>query len=332
LEKAKSVVEIYGTQGEMNKQMTTNCSDLTLRPPRKEKICVIIVTYFPDIDGFRSRLNSIRDQVPRIVIIDNTPDDSVQKNLQESDKIKVQYIHNTINLGLASAMNRGARWALENNYEWAIFFDQDTTVDPNIIASLLETYAMVDNPRVAVMGCNYYDPTVGKPTFKTKKDNAWEIRLEVITSGSLISLEAWERVKGFREIFFIDCVDTDFGLKCSRAGYLVIFSPKVLMTHKIGNTKFRRIFGFPWVRVLSSDHPPFRKYFRVRNQLIIWSEYFWPYPKWTIKDIMSFTFFMIKELLVDERWALQLRFIFLGIMDALSERMDRKIDPSGKLM
>jgi len=298
-------------------------TDKIIIPPLQEKICAVIVTYFPDVD-FPCRLELIRAQVSKVVIIDNTPGNRTQKILGGIDPFNVCTIHNTTNLGLATAMNQGAKWALENGYKWALFLDQDTTVAPYIISSLLETYSMVGNPRVAIVGCNYDNPVIAQPAFKIKKD-PWEVRLEVITSGSLISLEAWKKVGGFRETFFIDCVDMEFGFKCSSVGYLVVFSFQVLMNHKIGNAKYYHVFGVPWLKLLCSHHPPFRKYFIMRNQLILWSEYFLKYPKWVIVNMMVFAFFIVKGLLLEDKLVSQIRFIFLGIIDALMGKTDRKI-------
>ena len=63
----------------------------------------------------------------------------------------------------------------------------------------------------------------------------------VITSGSLLRIEAWDDCGRFDEALFIDYVDTDFCLKCLARGWQIAVSAGGRMTHQLGSRERRRI-------------------------------------------------------------------------------------------
>ena len=81
------------------------------------RIAALVVTYFPD-QALPERLNRLREQVERLVIVDNGSDAASLVTLQRaSDNVHVSVVRNAENLGIATALNQGiAIW--RSGYDW----------------------------------------------------------------------------------------------------------------------------------------------------------------------------------------------------------------------
>ena len=64
----------------------------------------------------------------------------------------------------------------------------------------------------------------------------------VITSGNIVSVHAWETIKGYEEDYFIDDVDTEFCFKMNLSGFQVLLVQGAFLIHFIGNEKEKRYF------------------------------------------------------------------------------------------
>src|SRR5437660_2051983 len=176
--------------------------------PRCETICAVIVTLNPDFDFVR-RIAKVRPQVSQIVLVDNGSDESCVSRLCELAKgLDLHPILNRTNRGVATALNQGAKWAVGQEYQWILTLDQDTVVAPDMVDSLAAVYeAFPVRDRLAVIGSDYTSLVNGKR--RTNHENtSWGKEVEtVITSGTLVSLQAYLKIGGFRDDFFVDCVD-----------------------------------------------------------------------------------------------------------------------------
>ena len=105
-----------------------------------EKILAVIVSYNPD-EAIISLYNSIKEQIDRLIIIDNsTTDIESKKHLQFLSDKGIQIIYNDKNYGIAKALNQGAKYAIDNDYKWLLTLDQDSEFLPNTYNSLLSSY------------------------------------------------------------------------------------------------------------------------------------------------------------------------------------------------
>jgi GT2 family glycosyltransferase len=64
-----------------------------------------------------------------------------------------------------------------------------------------------------------------------------------MTSGNIVNLDAYEKVGGWKDWMFIDCVDTDFCMNLHKHGYKVLRLNKVIMEHHLGDRTFPKLFG-----------------------------------------------------------------------------------------
>lgn len=265
-------------------------SDASIAPvdgAQRETICAIVVTFNPDTE-LVARVGAIAQQVREVVIVDNGSGEFCITHLQQlAAQSGVRLILNRENEGVARALNQGVRWAAAQGYAWVLTLDQDTVVAEDMIDSLVEVYrASPSQAELAVIGSNFRSSRDAKPFYEFigPGDTLAEEVKTVITSGSLISLAAFQRIGSFRDEFFIDCVDLDYCLRARAHGFQVVVSRKPLMKHAIGCATEHRL---PWKLTGTSNHSPLRRYYMTRNALILAREYMLREPKWVTALLWS---------------------------------------------
>jgi rhamnosyltransferase len=288
----------------------------TPSPAIAQTICAVIVTYFPDSEFFE-RLHRVSMQVPQTVIVDNgSPPCCIEQLTRIADNSAVHLILNSCNQGLASALNAGVHWAASQRFQWVLTLDQDTTVAPDMVETLAALVASYKFPeRLAVVGSNYRDkvngrlfrePVVGSDGFPGREIPS------VVTSGSLISIDAFQTIGGFRDDFFIDCVDHDYCLHARARGFHVVLTSKPIMEHGIGHLTEHRLFGR---KVHTSNHSPMRRYFTIRNMLILTQEYLGKEPRWIVQNLWGLAKSVILICLFEKNRMPKLKCILRGCVD-----------------
>lgn len=260
---------------------------MIFKGPKKENICAVIVTYFPDAD-FSKRVALVALQVDRVVIVDNNSDPAtvlVLENLAEH--LGVALILNETNLGVGAALNQGLEWLADRGYRWALTLDQDTVLKEDMVESLCSIYANCPEPeKVGIIGCNNFDANSGILRFKHPKldKGLYEEVKVLITSGSLMSLDAFEKVGSFRNDFFIDGIDHEYCLRLVANQYKVLLSLYPGMLHSLGN---QRVHRFLWRRPITENYKPFRHYYIIRNQLVLAQQFIGIETKWVVKNLVN---------------------------------------------
>jgi len=287
----------------------------TVKRASKVDVYAVVVTYHPD-PGFPDRLARIRPQVGRVVVVDNGSSPPAREMLRNAAGPDVDLILNDTNLGVATALNQGVGHARDRSFRWALTLDQDSVVEPFLVEALLEAYdAFRTRDLVAVVGSNYFDEKRGK-TFK-RESPAFPPYLEqttVITSGSLISVDAYGRIGPFRDDFFIDHVDDEYCLRARSKGYKVILCCRPVLRHSIGGAVGKRILGRT---VWSSNHSTVRRYYMARNFLWVARKYFSYRPGWVALHAFRHAgFLLLMVLLEKERWG-KIESSARGIRDGL---------------
>ena len=113
-------------------------------------------------------------------------------------------------------------------------------------------------------------------------------RETVITSGSLLALAVFRRVGRMREDFFIDAVDFEYCLRLRRYGYKVIETLLPTLIHPIGVPTVQRVFGR---LIVTTNHSPLRRYYIVRNRLLLARAYFFSEFSWVMNSLWA----LVKE-------------------------------------
>jgi rhamnosyltransferase len=293
--------------------------------PCKANICAVVVTFHPDSDLFR-RVEKVAKQAGRTVIVDNgSPTSCVEQIRDIADKLAIHLILNVLNEGIACALNAGVRWAASQGYQWVLTLDQDTAIAPDMIDALADVFRWYPARRwLAVIGSNYRDKVDGRllceEVIGPESPPGWEM-VAVLTSGSLVSVDAFQAIGGFRDEFFIDCVDFEYCLRARAHGFHVAITSKPVMEHGIGHLTYHRLL---WIRVGTSNHSPVRQYFMTRNTLILAREYISKEPRWILKYFWAWVRSIVRVLLFEEERIPKTGYIARGCIDGVLMRTDWK--------
>lgn len=284
--------------------------------------CAVIVTYHPTASA-AATINAIEPQCGHVIVIDNGSYASELVKIREiaESETNVELICNTENIGLASALNQGCRLAAERGFKTILFLDQDTVPLHNMVADLLAAWRSQPHPdKVGVVGSNHYDDqgNLGHPIIEGQ--SAVTVQF-VITSGSLSPIAIFDKVGPFRDDFFIDCVDTEFGYRLELRGFKSILCLKPTMRHMWGDpSRFKLLFC---IEVGVSNHSPFRRYFIMRNNVYMRTRYFLRFPARSALGLfrvsLDTTLILLKE---NRKWE-KTKAMFVGFFHGLCGRLGR---------
>jgi rhamnosyltransferase len=178
------------------------------------------------------------------------------------DNPGVHLHHNPVNQGIAASLNKGITIASQAGYDWVLTLDDDTTVAPDMVETLIAWWSRLAGEAVksiAVMGMSARDPYHGQAASRSAGSRqAFVEKRHLVTSGCLMSLEAYRAIGPFREEFFIDWVDYDY---CRAQGFS---RHQLSRGHDppAGRVTEHRFWRF---KVITSNYPPFRRYYWYRN-------------------------------------------------------------------
>ena len=288
--------------------------------PTARAICAVMVTYHPDSD-LSNRVEKIVRQVGETVIVDNGSSASCMDQLKKiADQLGVHLILNSANEGLARAINKGAQWAASQGYRWILMLDQDTTAAPDMVETLAEIVRSdPDAQRLAVVGSNFKDKVTGRLSTTVARPDAPGATetVSAITSGSLVSLSAFQALGGLRDDFFIDCVDHEYCLRARAHGFRMMITSRALMEHPIGNFTYHRFLGRT---VRTTNHAPMRQYFMARNLLILIREYARKEPRFIYAYSGGYLRAVIKLCLFEDGRLAKIKGIVRGLLDGVLGR------------
>lgn len=228
-----------------------------------------IVVYFPDPAHLARLVGRIAPEVREVVVYANSAlsADAALSLAAAAAPTPLVVERPEANLGLGTAYNALAARALARGDAHLFLLDQDSLPAPGAIAHLRTVLAALEaaGERPAVVGPRPLDPdglpmkvAAGAPR---AQDGARPTAF-VISSGSLISVEAVQAVGPFRADFFIDAIDIEWCLRAGARGYSVWIADAARMDHALGQGLIRLPFG-----LVMTKQPPRRLYTYIRNQL-----------------------------------------------------------------
>ncbi len=218
-----------------------------------------IVTYNPDIARLKKNIDSIKKQVYEVVIVDNNSSNLIEIKKYVKDNINI--IENDDNYGIAKALNQIMKYAKDKKIKWVLTLDQDSICPQDFIRRLGKKI----QSNVAIVCPNVYDinkKNILKDSIKNKNNYVEKC----ITSGSLISVLAWEQVGKFDEKMFIDGVDFEFCYRLKDYGYYIYRDDDTELIHEIGHISIRK---FLFWKVCVKNHSAFRKYYIAKNIIYV---------------------------------------------------------------
>ena len=229
------------------------------------KLAAVVVFYNPSDENINN-INNYIDSIDKLFIVDNTDDEIIRIK----DDKKIEYIKLKENKGIAFALNEGAKHAIDDGFKYLLTMDQDSKITSDIVDKMKD-YLINNNDNKVGLISPYQD--IDAKDDKTDKDV--EDMIEVMTSGNIINLDAYQDIGGFKDWLFIDCVDTDYCMNLHRHGYKVLRLNNIVMKHELGNLVVHKLFGKEYP---CYNHNPIRRYYIVRNNLYINDMYKDLYP------------------------------------------------------
>ncbi len=285
--------------------------------PTRDVCCAVVVTYHPD-DEFPGRVARLADQVSRVYVVDNASSEGARRMLADVARDpRVELLLVDTNEGIGAALNRGCDRALADGFAWVVTSDQDSVVEPTMVAELAAIWAEhPERDRVKIVAPNY---VMGAGVGVRFPRNAarWHEMPTAITSGALTSLAAYREVGPFRADFFIDSVDEEFCLRLRRRGMIVVCSRKPLMRHSLGNARTHRIL---WRDFPQSHHATFRRYYMARNRVLTLREYGLREPRWALARLKIITLELFTVPLLEADKLAKVRAMLLGLWHGILGR------------
>lgn len=283
-------------------------------------ICAVVVCWYPD-QQFGQRLQRIRSQVIKLIVVDNATRGNAAENVKQAVHADELLINET-NIGVAAAFNKGIAAAESAGFTRALLLDQDTWLQDDMVAHLCRTWQSASlSEKPGVIGARFSDPSRHDQT-QTVQDDGYTHVDWVISSGSLLDIALWHQLHGFREDFFIDFVDTEYCQRVRKAGYSVLQTRAMLMRHHIGAHSVHQILGHT---THTSNHSANRRYYITRNFMVMAKESRrYPFGLWIVKGILA-SFKSIRRVILYETDKMaKLAAIWQGWLDGIMGRMGER--------
>lgn len=239
-------------------------------------VIAVIPTFGPTL-SIVDLAASVLDQVEMLVIVDDGSGaefDEVFAALPNGACIVLRMDSNS---GIAAALNKGVSAALSMGADFILTLDQDSAIPAGYIAQLLQEHS---SAREAGISVGIVAPWViaDRPSTKAYVESeGFILGSEPIQSGQLVPAATFESIGYFSEDLFIDCVDTEFYLRCVEKGLSSVFVRDANLGHAIGSAAPAMLFGRQVTRkggpLEVRFHPPFRNYYIYRNTVILLRRY-----------------------------------------------------------
>ena len=287
------------------------------------KVCAIVVTFHP-VPDVVSNLEVLRPQVQGLIVVDNnsTPEE-LAPLIDARQRLGFKLIRNPENLGVASALNIGIREAIAQRYDFVALFDQDSTATQSYISRILAFYTQhPQREQIAIVGPVYKDRMTG--VYSAPQSLAPDGgMIEIMTSGSVLPVEVFERCGYFEDALVIDQVDHEFSARVRDYGMTAVYCPDAVLLHAVGASSWVEVFCKK--RVWTTNHSAKRRYYMTRNSIFMAKRYWRKYPSWTYKICKGLLKDALKILIAeDQRWY-KLASMVRGFIDGLAGRMGQTL-------
>lgn len=227
----------------------------------------VVVLYNPS-EEVKENILTYLSKIKRLYVIDNSENQNNEDKLPKSKKIK--YINNHQNLGIAKALNIACQEAINEGFAWILTMDQDSKFHEDNLQKLMDFTENQNKNKVGIVS-PYHLIATKIPKSKEEVDYP----IEVMTSGNLLNLDAFQKIEGFKEWLFIDSVDTEYCMNLRVHGYEIIRLNKIELEHQLGDHKTYHILGHD---VICSNHNYIRRYYITRNIYYVYEMYHDAFP------------------------------------------------------
>lgn len=291
-------------------------------------VFAVVVTYQPDLDVLRQVLDSVKPQVGGVLLFDNASNSAAfPAFLAEVESEEVVVARSPTNVGLGAAMNRAAEHARAAGFAYLLLLDQDSLLDLRMVSTLKAACEdLARTEPVGAVGPQFSDRRNGHvaPFIKIgfplnrKLFGAPGQRIDcdfLISSGSLLPLDALAEIGGMDERLFIDNVDMEWCFRARHRGFRLFGICNARMRHSIGDTVRAAWLKSGGVMI----HKPIRLYYIMRNRVLLYGRKETP-AVWIAQDIPRLVLKFVGTALFVAPRLQYLRMMLRGLGDALRGR------------
>jgi rhamnosyltransferase len=292
------------------------------------RIFAVVVTFNPDLTIFDALLSATREQVERIVVIDNGSQRECAEQLARCCEQRAALHLLPDNLGIAAAQNKGVALARQAGATDVLLLDHDSIPDAAMVKVLSECAKALRNsghkvgavgpvivdrqagthapvPQIVDGAVRFIDPAPAGPT-----------RCEyLIASGTLIETGVLDLVGPMNDAYFVDQVDVEWCLRAGAAGFEMFCVSDARLQHAIGDDVVSFwLFGARQLAV----HSPKRDYFYFRNTVRLIREKFTrpPFRRFWVRRLVRLL--VVQTLFAPPRMK-RLHAMATGALSALTE-------------
>ena len=262
-----------------------------------DRVLAVIVSYNPEIATLVASINRLLASHCQVLVVDNASANQAQvekacaKLLDDAEHgatLRQTQNHLSIkildsNLGLAYAHNEGVKKMVDEGFDYLLLLDQDTVLSEDYLATLLSTYAAKSEQgiKISAVGGSYAHGSQDQSVYirfgalKFSRHGADEQDQDgcvatdfLISSGSLINLQALSEIGTMDEALFIDHVDTEWFLRARSKGYQAYGVPAAKMQHGLGEVT--HVVNMADRQRNVPQHKPFRYYYIFRNSILLY--------------------------------------------------------------
>ena len=155
-------------------------------------------------------------------------------------------------MGFAEGNNVGIRFALEKGADFILLLNNDTIVDPQLLAAFINTSK--NNPKAGIFGAKIYlydhphqfdhfgEIGIAKRNFDLignrifDDDISWELEREIdyaCGAALFIKREVFEKIGLLEPKFFLIWEESDFCFRARRRGFTTLIAPQAKIWHKV---------------------------------------------------------------------------------------------------
>ena len=223
----------------------------------KKKILIVVVNY----NGFEYTCECVESLLKLsvenfyIYVVDNGSTDNSGKMIKDLYSQKIGFKSLPENLGVTGGNNAGIDYAIDNQYDYILFLNNDTTVETDFLDVLMRTSQESDNALVVPKIVCFYDRDrldhwigsdfnwwTGRPSDHTVypyDQPMLNVKCDIRVASTCCLLVPSELINDIGKMdpnYFMYYDDADFTIRASRAGYRMIYEPQAIIYHKCNMT------------------------------------------------------------------------------------------------
>jgi rhamnosyltransferase len=289
-------------------------------------LAIGIVLFRPDPVALAATLRAVAPAAEMVLLFLNAPLSAAARRVVAAHPGPApQLLNDGTNLGLGVAYNRMAEVARGAGLGALLLLDQDSAPPAGLPAALCamrdrlrqagECPAAIGPLPVAAEGSGCKAPRLFPRPGLEAPEGARPLQF-LISSGTLLDLEAWAAIGWFREDFFIDAIDIEWCFRAWARHFSCWMMPGQPMPHRLGQGVLR----VPLLGMRLARQPPARLYTYVRNQAAMLRLPSVPL-RWKCRLLPYMAVQAAVHLLASHGDRQTLRAFLLGLLDGLRNRL-----------